>query len=262
MRGAGCSSDDKLSSFYNSWAKIQLGGDYDLRRSILLKKADHLADLVPSDINFATAVEIGCAEGIVINRLCGLLNIQSCYGIDIATPFLTFAKKLYPEIKFIKGSSLELPFPDKSIDLIVLSDIIEHMKDLALFMNEVKRVGKWILLRVPLDNYLWRKLISEPLERSPSVGPGHPDGHIHEFSKKSCIRMLKGKGFKIFASRVTYQYQYIKRPRYHEKAGILKLRWIVDYKLKQFFPSFAHKIFGGKLSVFASIDDNQNKERK
>jgi ubiquinone/menaquinone biosynthesis C-methylase UbiE len=238
--------DSKLGKFdYDSWANNQLKDNK--RKSILLWKAEQLASLVPPNIHFENALEIGCAEGIVINRLRELLYIQKCYGIDVSHTFLSQGKAAYPKVEFTQVSGGKYPFSDKSMDLIVLSDIIEHIKDLRLFMKEIKRVGKMVLLKVPLDKYLWRKLVSEPLGRSFSVGSKHPDGHLHEFSKNSCEKMLKDMGFKILVSKVVYR--YIGKNDYKKKHAILKPRWFLDTKLKQLFPRFAHAIFGGNLIV-------------
>ena len=154
---------------YESWANTQIRDEE--RKSTLLQKAEQLAGLVPPNVHFEKALEVGCAEGIVINRFRELLNIEKCYGVDISSTFLYTGRATYPEIEFIQISGLRFPFPDKTMDLIVLSDIIEHVNNLDLFMKEVKRVGKMVLLKVPLDKYLWRKFISEPLGRSFSVGP-------------------------------------------------------------------------------------------
>jgi len=219
------------------------------RKTDLLFKAKKMAELIPEKLYFKNAVEIGCAEGTVINRLRDLLHIEKCYGIDVSDIFLSKGRTLYPEIEFIKASGLKIPFADKSVDLIILSDIIEHIEELKLFMKEIKRVGKVVLLKVPLDKYLWRKLISEPLGRSPSVSMEHPDGHLHEFSKNSCKKMLKNMGCRILASNIYYNYETIEN-NYRKKNFILKIRWFLDKKIKQLFPKFAHTIFGGNFVVF------------
>jgi len=236
---------------YDSWAADQLKDEK--RKSILLWKAEHLAKLVPPNFCFKNALEVGCAEGIVINRLRELLHVQKCYGIDVSHTFLSHGRAAYPEVEFIQVSGIKSPFADKSMDLIVLSDIIEHIEDLNSFMKEVKRVGKMVLLKVPLDKYLWRKLVSEPLGRSSVVGAGHPDGHLREFSKNSCEKMLKNMGCKILASKVVYC--CIEENEYRKKHAILKFRWFLDTKLKQLFPGIAHAIWGGVLIVLFDTGD-------
>lgn len=233
---------------YDSWAAKQLQNNYGERKATLLWKAEQLARLIPAHTHFSTALEVGCAEGIVINHLRELVNIEKCFGTDICQTFLRFGKKHFPDIEFIHYDGLNFPFPDQFASLIILSDIIEHIDDLFSFFQEVKRVAKYGLLKVPLDEYLWRKLISKPLGRSPLSGFNHPDGHLHEFTEKSCKTLLIGIGFKILASKILYQ--EIGQPNYHTKSGILKARWYIDFKLKQLFPEFAHRIFGGNLIVF------------
>lgn len=232
---------------YEPWAKKQIKDKK--RMSILLQKAEYLASLVPKNMYFERALEIGCAEGIVINKLKKLLKINKCYGIDISKIFLSLGRDLYPEIEFIESSGSQLPFPEKYFDLVILSDIIEHIKDIEDFMGEVWRIGKRMLLKVPLENYFWRKVISEPLKRSPKVGVDHPDGHVHEFTKRSCERLINEMGFNILSSKVYYDSLSIET--YKGNNLFLKSRWLIDFTLKRYFPSIAHKIFGGNLLIFA-----------
>ncbi len=241
---------DKSFEFdYNSWAAKQM---LDKERELsLFRKAEMFFDIIPSDVTFRNALEIGCAEGIVINRLRELLQINKCYGLDLSTEFIELGRSLNPEIEFIQATDLRIPFPDNSVDLVILSDIIEHIEDLDFFLKEVKRVGKAVLLKVPVDKYLWRKLISEPLGRSYSIGLNHPDGHLHEFSKKSCEKMFKELHFSVLNSKVVYL------PVDHGKKNpLIRLRWFLDEKLKQIMPNFAHRIFGGLLLVFLSTGGN------
>jgi ubiquinone/menaquinone biosynthesis C-methylase UbiE len=237
---------DKSFEFdYNAWAAEQALDKE--RRSQLVRKAEMLFDIIPAGAEFENALEIGCAEGIVINRLRELLHIKQCYGLDASTTFVELGRSLYPEIEFIHTSDINIPFPDSSIDLIVLSDIIEHIGNVDLFLAEVKRVGKAVLLKVPLDKYLWRKMISEPLGRSHSVGPKHPDGHLHEFSKKSCERIFKKMNFSVLNSKIIYL-----PADYEEKKFPIRLRWLLDERVKEIMPNVAHKIFGGVLLTFFS----------
>lgn len=240
------SKDNKLGKFdYDSWANDQLKDKE--RKSILLWKVEQLASLVPPNIHFENALEIGCAEGIVINRLRKLLHIQKCYGIDVSRTFLSQGRAAYPEVEFIQVSGREYPFSDKSIDLIVLSDIIEHIKNLHSFMKEIKQIGKMVLLKVPLDKYLWRKLVSEPLGRSFSVGSKHPDGHLREFSKASCERMLKDMGFRILASKVVYC--YIGENEY-KKTCHFKAQVVFGYQTKTAIPELCSRYMGRGADSF------------
>jgi len=61
-------------------------------------------------------------------------------------------------LEIINGSITELPFSDNSFDLVCAFDVIEHVKDDQLAVNELKRVTKnesLILITVPAFMSLW-----------------------------------------------------------------------------------------------------------
>jgi ubiquinone/menaquinone biosynthesis C-methylase UbiE len=61
-------------------------------------------------------------------------------------------------LNIIQGSILELPFPDKSFDLVCAFDVIEHVEDDAKAVNELKRVcksGGYVSVSVPAFQFLW-----------------------------------------------------------------------------------------------------------
>lgn len=61
-------------------------------------------------------------------------------------------------LEIINGSITELPFSDNSFDLVCAFDVIEHVEDDQLAVNELKRVtknGSLILITVPAFMSLW-----------------------------------------------------------------------------------------------------------
>jgi SAM-dependent methyltransferase len=61
-------------------------------------------------------------------------------------------------LEIINGSITELPFSDNSFDLVCAFDVIEHVEDDQLAINELKRVTKnesLILITVPAFMSLW-----------------------------------------------------------------------------------------------------------
>jgi hypothetical protein len=85
----------------------------------------------------------------------------------------------------------------------------------------------------------------------------HPDGHVHEFSKKSCEKLLNKMNFSIISSKVIYF-----SSDHERKNPLIGLRWFLDDKLNLLVPNFAHRIFGGCLIAFLGIDDDQGAEQR
>lgn len=63
-------------------------------------------------------------------------------GLDISSDAINYAKNAYKEqnLSFIQGDSINLPFHDKSFDVIISFETIEHIKKYDKFLNECWRV--------------------------------------------------------------------------------------------------------------------------
>ncbi len=100
-------------------------------------------------------LDIGCAGGVLLKELkkYGFLNL---YGIDIEEKFVKLSKKICKNI-FLADAG-HLPFKDDYFDIIIASDILEHLKNDKKALKEWCRVlknGGKIIFGVPAFNILW-----------------------------------------------------------------------------------------------------------
>lgn len=103
---------------------------------------------LPQDIN--SILDLGCGDGRLTNQLTRLY--PNVIGIDNSSVALS-----YVEGEKILASSTAIPFPDSSFDLVISTELIEHLetKDYQKTILEIKRVAKdWILLGVPWKEQL------------------------------------------------------------------------------------------------------------
>ncbi|MFZ5800910.1 MAG: class I SAM-dependent methyltransferase [Candidatus Omnitrophota bacterium] len=70
-------------------------------------------------------LDVGCWSG---NFVSLIRNFESnIYGLDIEKQAVRAAKKRFPELKFICGSALCMPFSSGSFDVVTCWDVIEHL---------------------------------------------------------------------------------------------------------------------------------------
>lgn len=169
--------------------------DYVLREKTLQWKARIFSKLIPKDHRFRTLLEVGCAEGFLIHELSRLLKTDFAVGIDISKHFLSFGKERYHAIQFVQNDGI-LPFKDKSFDLTICSDFIEHILQISPSLHEIKRVSKFILFKIPVESCLTGNFFRATGIYS-RCGENHPSGHFHLFSKKSAQEIIKKHGFSI-----------------------------------------------------------------
>jgi len=150
----------------NPWNRFQHG----TRLSEILK--------IVKDIVFRDLLEVGCAEGHYLKFIANTKDSQNLYwvGLDIAKNYLIKAKKRGCN-SLILGDAHNLPFRENSFDLVLCSELLEHLVDPKRAFMETARVSRrHILISVAGENlfaYFLRIL------RLMKVGDPYAEGHGH-----------------------------------------------------------------------------------
>lgn len=110
----------------------------------------------------ATVADLGCGSGAM---LCNVLESKtgwSGYGLDISSESVSYARRLaiYKGVAnrghFQRGTIADLPMRDRSVDLVIASEVIEHLPDLNKAFSEIARVlapGGFLALTVPIESH-------------------------------------------------------------------------------------------------------------
>jgi len=109
-------------------------------------RADILS-MIPPEVE--SVLDAGCGDGFITNALPSRLRVV---GLDISHEALRHVQK-----ETQAGSITEISFPDKSFDLVMANDVLEHLpdEDLRLALGQMERVaGEFVLLTVPLNEQL------------------------------------------------------------------------------------------------------------
>ncbi|MCX7943234.1 MAG: glycosyltransferase, partial [Deltaproteobacteria bacterium] len=103
--------------------------------------------IIPSDVK--TVLDAGCGNGIVCNTMVDKYDVTAIDISEIALNYVKVGKKLVASID-------NLPFDDKSFDLVMVNDVLEHLNDdmYGNAISEIQRVSKgYIIVTLPfLEN--------------------------------------------------------------------------------------------------------------
>lgn len=92
------------------------------------------------DIKDKNILDIGAGTGRLTNIL--VQKGAKVTALDISKEILEVLHRKNPLVKTVVGEAENLPFKDKSFDVIISAFLIVHLKDLTIFFNEVYRVLK------------------------------------------------------------------------------------------------------------------------
>ena len=97
-------------------------------------------------------LDAGCGEGFVARRVIDAVPGISLTGCDVSQTALEIAAAANPEGRFVAGSVVDLPFPDRSFDVVGCFEVLEHLPDdlPRKALSELGRVARQaVVLSVP-----------------------------------------------------------------------------------------------------------------
>lgn len=108
-----------------------------------------IVDLQPTSL-----LEIGAGEGFLLKKLREALPNSKLLGLDLIPEFVTEAHRLFPDLDVQVGDIYHIQQPDHAWDVVVASEVFEHLERPAEALKEVKRVAsKYVVLSVPWEPF-------------------------------------------------------------------------------------------------------------
>jgi methionine biosynthesis protein MetW len=159
-------------------------------------------------------LDIGCFDGSKTVMLRDALHVRDTAGVDFIRAKLADAEARGIRAQWADlNSGKPLEFPDQSFDLIVCSEVIEHVYSPDDLLDEIRRLlkpGGYAVITTPnlasWKNRLifllgWQPFTTEVSTRdrygNPLMTRGQPSGHIRMFTLRALSEMLIAQGFKI-----------------------------------------------------------------
>ncbi len=99
-------------------------------------------------------LDVGCGTGLILESLRGEGEL---YGVDVSNFALRLCN-LRGEFKLKKMNAEHLNFPKEFFDVIILSDVIEHVKnDRGVIEGcyTILKKGGIVIVTIPAHKYLW-----------------------------------------------------------------------------------------------------------
>lgn len=138
-------------------------------------------------------LDIGCGNGYLSYDIAQ--KAKEIVGIDLNEKNINFAKNHYKRcnLNFVHGDALKW-LPDKKIDVIVLSNVLEHIEERVDFLSALKKkFNTKILIRVPVITRDWLTLYKKEM----GIEWRLDDTHFIEYTLGSFKNEVGVAGYKI-----------------------------------------------------------------
>lgn len=160
-----------------------------------------------------SVLDIGCRWGTDLQKIASINTDAGITGIDISGDALTAARMSLKEnrnVSLLKARGEDLPFRDNSFDLIISSEVIEHIKDVERFIRSVRRVlknqGVVIITTPSRFNYVtlvgkvvprkFKNMLRRYVYYLPQ-SETDVDPHEYEYTPEEMKNMFEKNGFKV-----------------------------------------------------------------
>ncbi len=129
-----------------------------------------------------SVLDAGCGEGETVARLSDVLPSRVA-GIDVREECVAFTARRFPDMDVSRQSVYELAFPDRSFDLVLCLEVLEHLDRPEVALAELSRVSRSdIVLSVPHEP--WFRLGSL-LRGKYLAGLGNHPEHVQHWNRGS-----------------------------------------------------------------------------
>jgi ubiquinone/menaquinone biosynthesis C-methylase UbiE len=171
------------------------GGTRDtIKRSIAAKDAfDHIR--LVSNGALGRTVDVGAGDGALLALISQSTLASELHGLEISASGIDKIQErslqLLKSVRQFDGYSM--PYPDQSFDTALCTHVLEHVEHERLFLRELARISKSVILEVPLEH---------GFQVAKSIRISGPFGHINFYTPETFLALLRSVGLKPVAYRV------------------------------------------------------------
>ena len=142
-------------------------------------------------------LDVGCASGWFLNKVSENCKDAKCYGVDAYRDAILYGKKQYKFLQLKHADAHNLSYPSQTFDLVLCTEVLEHVSNPKLVLKEIKRVlTKNGIAIIEMDSgsilfnliwYWWTHMRNGVWKQA----------HLHLFNANKLEKLIKKSGFLI-----------------------------------------------------------------
>lgn len=193
-------ADNEISALYSEdyYKPWGLDTDSSVVSEMKIATFDDKLTMVERFIKKGRILDIGCATGFFLEA--AKRKGWDVFGVEISPYSAAIAQERFGKDRVFNGPLEAASYKDGFFDVVFMSDLVEHVKDLDLFLKEVFRIVKVkgiIAIVTPNIESLSYRIMRK-------LWPHLKMEHLYYFSPSTMKRLLEREGFNpIYMSAAT-----------------------------------------------------------
>lgn len=152
--------------------------------------------------NHQNILDVGCASGWFLSQVASKYPKAKCTGVDVYKKGIEYGKKTYKSLNLIVADAHKLPFPNKSFDVIICTEVLEHVVNPDKVLIEIKRLlseDGIVIIEMDTGNILFNIAWFFWTHLRRGVWK---DAHINSFNLKKLKKMILDSKFNIKKTKI------------------------------------------------------------
>ncbi len=144
-------------------------------------------------------LDVGCGKGELAYDVSK--KAKEVIGVDFSQSSIDVAIKKHnaSNIKYLVGDVTK-DLTDKKFDVIILSNVLEHIENRKEFLTKIKNLAPKILIRVPMINRSWIAMYKKEM----GVEWRLDNGHFTEYTLESFKKEINETGLRIEDYKINF----------------------------------------------------------
>lgn len=176
----------------------------DLHNSDIGDKIDAISQLLlPTATKFVSILDVACGSGRILLEISDKYQSEKTTGIDISQGMIKSATENDTDNRVEWRVENVFNLEPDNYELVLAIDVLEHLEDDQKFLEHIKDLGKFVVVKTPIEDNIINKLV-KVISFGLINEYQHTEnkyGHIHHYSQKDVDRLIEVSGLKTVSKK-------------------------------------------------------------
>ena len=180
-----------------------------LQRLLIKRFHGRLMQLLDG-LEFSTALDAGCGEAFILPRLAARYTGARFTAMDREAQALRYPGNFPAGVPRVCGDAARMPYRDGAFDVVVITEVLEHLETPAVCLREIRRVTRrYLVATVPNEPYF---RLANLLRCKNIAALGNDPGHIQHWSS-AAFAVLVNEQFRLLRRTTSFPWTLVAAER-------------------------------------------------